>query len=112
MPRVALRLWLPVVTWAAVIFVLSSIPSLSSGLGAWDLLLRKAAHVVEFAILGALLARATGVVAAAFVLGVVYAATDEFHQEFVSGRNGNVLDIIIDAAGVAAGVVLYRRLRT
>ena len=110
MPRVV-SLWLPVIAWAAVIFVLSSIPSLSTGLGAWDLLLRKGAHVFEFAILGVLLTRATGAVGAALALGIAYAATDEFHQEFVSGRNGNVLDVVIDALGVAAGVALYRRFR-
>ncbi|MBA3787736.1 MAG: hypothetical protein H0X21_03465, partial [Actinobacteria bacterium] len=39
--------WLPVVLWAAVIFALSSVPDLGTGLGNWDLLLRKLAHVVE-----------------------------------------------------------------
>ena len=52
-----LTLWLPVLAWAAVIFAFSSIPSLSSGLGAWDTVLRKGAHITEYAVLGALLAR-------------------------------------------------------
>ena len=51
----ALSAWLPVVVWAAVIFTLSSIPSLGTGLGAWDTVLRKAGHMAEFAVLGALL---------------------------------------------------------
>jgi len=55
----ALTVWLPVLVWAAVIFAFSAVPSLSSGLGGWDLLLRKLAHVTEYAILGALLLRAT-----------------------------------------------------
>lgn len=105
------RLWLPVIAWAALIFVLSSLPSLSTGLGAWDVALRKGAHLLEFAILGALLVRATGLVAPAVALGVVYAATDELHQHFVPGRDGNLVDVAIDALGLAAGAALYRRAR-
>ena len=41
-----------------VIFAFSSVPSLSTGLGTWDLVLRKLAHLTEYAVLGALLARA------------------------------------------------------
>ena len=54
----ALRLWAPVVLWAAVIFALSSVSDLGTGLGTWDLVLRKLAHAGEFAVLGALLLRA------------------------------------------------------
>jgi VanZ family protein len=109
-PRVV-NPWVPVVAWAFVIFVLSSFPSLATGLGLWDVLLRKGAHLMEFAILGALLARATGAAAIAFALGVAYAGTDELHQHFVPGRDGNVLDVGIDAIGVLLGVSLYRRWR-
>ena len=112
--RVAARrrasLWLPVVAWAAVIFALSSLPSLSTGLGMWDMVLRKAAHLVEYALLGALLARATPGFAAPVVVGVAYAVTDEIHQRFVPGRSGNALDVAIDAIGVVIGVAAYRRL--
>jgi len=54
----ALRLWAPVVLWAAVIFTFSSVPDLGTGLGTWDLVLRKIAHACEYAVLGALLLRA------------------------------------------------------
>ena len=50
------RLWLPVVAWAAVIFAFSSVPDLGTGLGGWDLVLRKIAHAAEYAVLGALVA--------------------------------------------------------
>jgi hypothetical protein len=56
----ALSLWLPVLVWAAVIFTFSSIPSLGTGLGDWDTILRKGAHMTEYAILGLLLLRAIG----------------------------------------------------
>jgi len=111
--RPSLRLWLPVAAWAALIFALSSIPSLGTGLGTWDLVLRKLAHVGEYAILGALLLRALGRqrLAAAFALGVAYAVTDEYHQTFVEGRSGTATDVAIDAAGVALGILAWRRLR-
>ncbi|MFN0155507.1 MAG: VanZ family protein [Gaiella sp.] len=102
--------WLPVLIWAGVIFAFSSVASLSSGLGGWDLLLRKGAHVVEFAILGALLLRAARRPVVAVLLGVAYAVSDEIHQHFVPGRQGTPLDVLIDTAGVVAGVALYSRL--
>ena len=106
-----LSAWLPVVAWAGLIFTLSSIPDLGTGLGGWDLVLRKLAHAAEFAILGVLLLRALEHAWAAFWLGVAYAVADEIHQSFVAGRVGSTLDVAIDAAGVAVGVVLAARLR-
>jgi VanZ family protein len=103
--------WGPVVAWAALIFVLSSIPGLGTGLGTWDLVLRKLAHVAEYALLGALLLRAAERPAVALALGSLYAATDEIHQAFVGGRHGSPLDWALDTAGVAIGIALYARLR-
>jgi VanZ family protein len=102
-------LWLPVVAWAALIFASSSVPSLSSGLGTWDTVLRKGAHLAEYAVLGALLLRALGRDGAAFLAGVAYAATDELHQHFVSGRHASPVDVAIDAVGVALGLLAWRR---
>jgi VanZ family protein len=104
-----LRLWLPVVAWAGLIFALSSVPDLGTGLGGWDLVLRKLAHAGEFAVLGALLLRATDRAVVAFVLGALYAVSDEVHQVFVPGRMGSPLDVAIDIVGVAAGVLLWQR---
>ena len=109
-PRSTLRAWLPVVAWAAVIFALSSIPSLSSGLGGWDLVLRKLAHLTEYGILGALLLRATGRPAVALALAALYAASDEVHQHFVEGRHAAPLDVAIDTVGALAGILAWRAL--
>ena len=100
--------WLPVVAWAILIFALSSVPDLGTGLGGWDLLLRKLAHVAEYAILGALLARAVSSPWTAVTLGTIYAISDELHQHFVPGRQASALDVAIDAAGVAVGVLAIR----
>ena len=103
--------WLPVVLWAGVIFTLSSIPSLSTGLGTWDLVLRKIAHATEYALLGLLLVRALLREVPALVLGVLYAASDEVHQAFVRGRHASPVDVAIDSVGLLAGVLVWRRAR-
>ena len=113
----ALGLLAPPLVLMAVIWVLSAQPDLSSGLQQ-DLLLRKLAHVTEFAVLALLWTRAlAGLlrpvarraapwVAAAIAL--VWAAVDERHQHFVPGRVGSVRDVAIDAIGVVVAVVLVR----
>jgi VanZ family protein len=100
--------WLPVLVWAGVIFAFSSIPSLNSGLGTWDYVLRKGAHMTEYAILAVLLVRATGSYVWALVFSVSYAATDELHQTFVRGRHGSPIDVAIDAAGALIGLAILR----
>jgi VanZ family protein len=105
------RLWLPVITWAALIFALSSVPDLGTGLGGWDLALRKLAHAAEFAVLGTLLVRAIGRGGLAFALGTLYAVSDEIHQTFVHGRMGSPVDVAIDVVGVVCGVLLWQTIR-
>lgn len=103
--------WVPVALWAGLIFGLSSIPDLGTGLGGWDLALRKLAHFAEFAVLGFLLLRALPRELVAVAAGAAYAVTDEAHQHFVAGRQAAVRDVAIDAAGVLLGVLVARRVR-
>ena len=105
----AVSVWLPVVLWAALIFGLSSIPDLGTGLGGWDLVLRKLAHMAEYAVLGLLLVRAVGREVPAVALGIAYAITDEVHQGFVEGRHGAWYDVAVDAVGVLVGVYVLGR---
>jgi VanZ family protein len=102
-----LTVWLPVVLWAGVIFAFSSVPSLSTGLGTWDTILRKAAHVTEYAILGALLYRGFRREAPALATGIAYAASDELHQHFVRGRHASPVDVAIDALGLTIGMLVW-----
>lgn len=97
----------------AVIFGLSAQPSLGTGLGTWDTILRKGAHMTEFGLLWWLWWRAFGYrrMGVAVVITLAYAAGDEFHQRFVDGRHGSPLDWLIDAAGVAVAIALTRRVR-
>lgn len=111
--------WLPPAIWCGLIFYFSSIPGLNSGLGVWDLILRKCAHMVEFGVLALMLARASrrtwtslapgGVTALAFALSVAYAASDEFHQAFVPNRGPSPTDVLFDTAGVILALFVVRR---
>jgi len=73
----------------------------------------KAEHFFLYLILGILLLRALRSNPAAWsaTLGFAYAITDEIHQAFVSARSADVLDILVDFAGVAAGIALIMRFR-
>lgn len=73
---------------------------------------RKCAHASEYALLGALVLltactyakMSPKTVAAAVIISVLYAASDEFHQRFVPGRSCQFTDVLIDSAGVMVGV--------
>jgi VanZ family protein len=76
---------------------------------------RKSAHLTEYAVLGLLAFRALRLslaisLARTALLGLgvvlVVAATDEFHQSFVPSRTGTLVDVGIDFAGGALGVLL------
>jgi len=41
----------------------------------------------------------------AFIIGVLYAITDEYHQSFVAGRSSNIADWMADCAGIAFSVI-------
>lgn len=111
--------WLAVFAWAVLIFYLSAQPSLTLNLGAWEIVLRKMAHMGEFAVLCLLLWNAIRQHGVAFaralmiaVAGVfLYAASDEFHQHFIAGRNGTPRDVAIDCIGILAMSLIIIRLR-
>ncbi|OGS19226.1 MAG: hypothetical protein A2219_08140 [Elusimicrobia bacterium RIFOXYA2_FULL_50_26] len=116
-----LSYWLPVAAWCFIIFYLSGVPHLKTELGAMDMVLRKLAHLTEYAVLFLLSRRAMAgtypqaqpqpVFSAAIIFSIFYAATDEFHQSFVPGRGPSVIDVGIDTAGVFAGFFIYRFLQ-
>jgi VanZ family protein len=95
----------------ALIFFLSAQPDLNSGLGGWDTVLRKLAHMGAFGLLWWLWLRALGPRATlpAVVITLAYAATDEWHQSFVHGRSGRPADWLIDAAGVGIAIAIRAR---
>ena len=97
-----------------LIFYLSAQPDLNSGLGTWDTVLRKLAHMAEFGLLWFLWWRALGYGnrLAPALIAIAYAITDELHQTTVEGRVGSPVDVLIDSAGVALAVLAARRARS
>ena len=75
---------------------------------------RKCAHFTEFAILGfnlrlcleSWLGNRRKISLSAWITGTGYAVLDEIHQLWVDGRSGQWRDMLIDSAGVLAGVLL------
>jgi VanZ family protein len=134
--RSFLKFWLPVIAWMIFIFVGSTdllsaehtsrfigpflrwiIPDVSNAtIASVQLVVRKCAHVTEYAILAAVLFRAFRqsqprigrVLVLSFFIAAIYAALDEFHQSFVASRTGSPLDVLIDCAGAIIGLVIYR----
>jgi VanZ family protein len=132
-----LKNWLPVLVWLAVIFLGSTDlmsaehtsrlivpfvrwlkPDISPQTLAWiHLMIRKGAHLSEYAVLALLLLRAAGYIPnlkrstqilylSAWIACVFVATTDEFHQRFVRSRGASVRDIMIDSAGAILGLLI------
>jgi VanZ family protein len=108
--------WLPPLVLMAVIFFFSAQPNLNSGLGWIDTVGRKFVHASEYAFLCFLWWRAlrtrldrTTALMPAWLITVAYAATDEYHQTFISGRHGTWVDVAIDGMGAAIFVLLMFR---
>jgi VanZ family protein len=94
----------------ALIFALSATPDLSTGLGFWDTVLRKLAHITIFGVLWLTLARAGDwrrpLLATA--LAILYAISDEVHQTFVDGRHGTPVDVAIDTFGIGLAALAWK----
>lgn len=131
-----IHLLLPLL-WMAVIFMLShqsaSISSGQSGVFVEQLrhiapsvdqqlltfLVRKGAHIFAYFVLGILTFNALWrvdlsklklnyPVGLSIIVCALYAVSDEFHQLFVSGRSGEIRDIIIDSCAATVGVFMLR----
>jgi VanZ family protein len=117
-----LSLWLPVVVYMAAIFYLSSLQHPPVPADIPDVRLHAVAYfglmvVVARAIAQGTWARVTGVrLGLAWLITVLYGASDEWHQMYVPTRTAELHDLIADAIGAfAAGIslkawVIIRRL--
>lgn len=120
--KIFIKYYLPLILWAGLIFYFSSVPNLKSDFpGAWDFILRKAAHIFEFGILAVLVLRIglrrensrnkkfAYITALAFSL--LYAIGDEYHQSFIAGREMALRDVLIDSLGIVGGSGIYLTVR-
>ena len=136
MPKLvpSVKYWAPVIAWVLLIFAASGdlmsaehtsrflVPFLlwlKPGISVETLAqlqfgVRKAAHLIEYAILAALLWRAIRqhqvgswrVAAFALVAAATYASLDEFHQSHISSRTGSPWDVLVDCIGAMLGLAV------
>jgi VanZ family protein len=116
--KVFLLYQLPPILWAAFIFVMSSIPSISlPKIG--GIPTDKVVHFLIFFFLAALTYRAIDhqgkypwLKDRHFLFTVLftslYGAIDEFHQFFTPGRDSDPLDWLADAMGAVAFIIVIR----
>ena len=97
-------LWLPVFVWMGVIFFLSAQPVIKASQNfLLDFLIKKGAHVFEYALLFILLSRARNYQyhESTFLFTLLYAFIDETHQLFTPGRTGTIRDVLLfDLTGI------------
>lgn len=115
-----LRDFLPLLIWMSIIFWLSSQSVLVDieRAGA-DKLFYKSAHILAYGLMAWLWWRALApqrritwpVLLTACLLATLYGISDEIHQRFVPGRHGRVADVLFDASGALAMILLIRRLK-
>lgn len=141
-PLAAMVAWLPVLAWMALIVLLSGdrfgdattanwlarIPLLRAlgvspaAIATANLIVRKCAHFVEYAVLGVLLMRAVHatwpalrpaqLVTVSLTVAVLYAGADELRQYTTTvTRTGKPRDVLLDAAGALTGAALMTRRR-
>ena len=103
-----------------MIFLFSSQPGEESSKISNDLIIRKLGHFSEYMTLGFFSFcylsnffignnkktdfKKNGILS--FLFSVIYASSDEFHQTFVVGRDGNIVDVLIDSSGSLVGILL------
>ena len=123
--------WTLLILWMLFIFIMSSFNGVMSSnqsgsiavliYNLFDIsdtekvsfIVRKCAHVSEFFILGILVINLVSkynvkhIYLISFIICVLYASSDEFHQLFVPGRSGQVTDVLIDLIGVVLGLLIF-----
>lgn len=107
-----IKLWIPPIIMMCVIFYFSSRQNVSvSSEFTINFIILKTLHTIGYALLHLLLFRAVYVqekkknldisLKKAAIIAILYAATDELHQQFVPTREGKIRDVIIDAVGIS-----------
>jgi VanZ family protein len=114
--------YLPVLSWMMLIFYLSSIPGLKTGVDSigLEIFFRKIAHLTEYFVLTFLIWRVfkrnfslsvdfNKTIFLSFAIVLIFAISDETHQYFVENRAGRAVDVLTDALGafLCLAVIIY-----
>lgn len=80
--------------------------------------IRKLAHFTIYMILGILVTITLkeyninkNIILISILICMLYAISDEIHQIFISGRSGEIKDVIIDTCGSTLGIILNKKIR-
>lgn len=106
--------WLPTLLMMAAIFLFSARSSVNEPSDLLRYIVYKGGHVIGYAMLSMSLWRAFEFRHdkrwRAWLLAVLYAMTDEYHQSFVPGRHPAIFDVLVyDNAGAFIAVWLSSR---
>lgn len=137
-----IKFWLPPLLWMSLIFIGSAdsasvsrssrlldpffrwfFPEMSdAGIGTCVLIVRKCAHLTEYAFFAILIWRALRQHTRndrrpwswrepkwTLLIVFAYACLDEWHQSFVPGRQGAVMDVVLDTLGGAFALLFIWR---
>ena len=109
---------MPIFIWALVIFLFSSLTKLPQ-VNKTGIPLDKIIHLIEYFLLGFLLARGSFYISNRFIkekylifsisVAVFVGFLDEFYQFFVPGRDSNFLDFIADVIGAVTAVLIFNK---
>ena len=103
--------WLPAVLMMLAIFLYSAGPALDIPQSGLRLFVNKSGHVIGYAMLALSYWRGFNFNLnkrpGAWLLAVLYAITDEFHQSFVPGRHASLFDVLVyDNLGACIAMLL------
>lgn len=111
----------PLVLWAFLIFLGSSLPSAkASDNGLVDFAVHKSVHLFEYGVLYLLYYRSVveniwekkaDKIFQALLFLAVFGAFDEYHQSFVPGRSARIADVMIDFIGGLSGLFVWWNLK-
>jgi VanZ family protein len=118
------KLWLPVLIWAAVILSASNDAFSADQSRDWletifrrefpeavNFVVRKAGHVFFYGVLGALAVRADRRMFVALGIVLLVASADEYSQSLTRGRSGTPWDVLLDAFSAMLVMLTLRRAR-
>ncbi|TAH63430.1 MAG: VanZ family protein [Anaerolineaceae bacterium] len=94
-------------------------PGTSPNQGTLNYIIRKGAHFSIYLVLGLLVTNGLlytnkpklKVILLTLLICVLYAISDEIHQLFISGRSGQITDVLIDSTGGLVGTLLMSAIR-
>lgn len=100
MKKIKILNWLPALVVMNVIFWFSAQPAEELPVFSWaDTVVKKSGHVIGYGLLAFTYWYGLGMVRQknwlAWLLAVLFALTDEYHQSFVSGRHPSIWDVMI-----------------